>query len=115
MASEVLRVAFRDLGDLTPRPDYSNTHGKFGDTGAWESRRDAFVVWLSANRDEIQDIVQSLTAMTGYSDIGGLVRWACDELPSAIDAAVAGRLYSHDSLSELFEVDPILWTGIEAC
>ena len=101
VASEVLRVAFRDLGDLTPRPDYSNTHGNFGDTVAWESRRDVFVAWLSANRDEIQDIVQSLTAMTGYSDIGGLVRWACDELPSAIDAAVAGRLYSHDSLSEL--------------
>ena len=30
VASEILRVAFKDLGPLTPRPDYSNTHGNFG-------------------------------------------------------------------------------------
>ena len=101
VASEVLRIAFKDLGDSTPSPDYSNTHGNFGRTGAWESRRDALVSWLSSNDREVKDIVQSLTVMTEYSDIGGLVRWACEELPSAIDAAVAGHLYSHDSLSEL--------------
>ena len=101
VASEVLRVAFKDLGPLTPPPDYSNTHGNFGNTNDWEARRDAVAVWLSDNRDEVQEIVRSLTAMTGYSDIDYLVAWACDELPSDIDFAVAGRLYSHDFLSEL--------------
>ena len=36
VASEVLRVAFRDLGHLTPSPDYSNIHGNFGDTKDWD-------------------------------------------------------------------------------
>ena len=89
VASEVLRVAFKDLGDSTPDPNYSNTHGNFGDTGDWESRRGALVYWLSSSLNEIQNIAQSLTAMTGYSDVGGLVKWASEELPSAIDKAVA--------------------------
>ena len=101
VASEILRVALKDLGKLAPDPDYSNTHGNFGDTGDWESRRDAFVGWLSTNGEEIQEIVQSFTTMTGYSDLGSLVQWAREELPIAIDAAVAGPLYARDSLSEL--------------
>ena len=59
------------------------------------------VRWLSDHRDEVQEIVRSLTAMTGYSDIDDLVEWACDELPSDIASAIEGKLYAHDSLSEL--------------
>ena len=101
VASEVLRVAFKDLGPLAPRPDYSNTHGNFGDTDDWETRRDAVAGWLSTNREEVQEIVQSLTAMTGYSDLNSLVEWACDELPEVIDSAIEVHLYSHAALSEL--------------
>ena len=101
VASEILRVTFKNLGSLTPLPDYSNTHGNFGNTDDWEARRGAVVGWLSDNREEVQEVVRSLTAMTGYSDTDNLVGWACDELPSEIDSAVDGHLYSHDSLSEL--------------
>ena len=101
VASEVLRVAFKDLGPLTPRPNSSNTHGNFGDTEDWNTRKDAVVGWLSNNRCDVQEIVQSITAMTGYSDVDKLVGWACDELPSEIDSAIEGHLYFQESLSEL--------------
>ena len=101
IASEVLRVAFRSLGQSAPAPNYANTHGNFGPTSEWLVRRDPLSAWLAKNPESVKEIAEAITCLTHSSDIDSLVGWAQTSLPSAIDEAINQGVYTHEDLSEL--------------
>ena len=101
VASEILRVAFRSLGSLSPTPSYASIHGNFGGTNEWSQRRDAVCNWLTQNKPTIEDIVSSISALTGYTEAKTLVKWASTSLVEAIDRAISDGVYTHSDLSEL--------------
>jgi DEAD/DEAH box helicase domain-containing protein len=101
IASEVLRIAFRSLGQHVPPPNYANTHGNFGSTDKWPERRPFVVSWLSQNRQLIREIVEATAALTGCSEINAQIDWAIEILPISIDGAITQGIYTHDDLSEL--------------
>lgn len=101
IASEVLRVAFRSLGQHSPLPNYANTHGNFGATKDWIARREHLCTWLEKNQLHVGEIVEATTALTGCMEQAVLTHWASTDLPSAIDEAIDQGTYNYDDLSEL--------------
>lgn len=100
-ASEVLRVAFQSLGEFAPSPDYTSTHGSFGSVKDWPGRRAHLIEWLSQYEELIGEIVIATADLTGYSDKDALVKWVVNDLPAAIDGAIAQGVYRQEDLSEL--------------
>ena len=101
VASEVLRIAFRSLGQHSPTPNYANTHGNFGSTRDWAERRSAVCDWLNQNKALIEEIVSTVSALTGCTEADILVEWVKTSLASDIDEAVSEGVYSQEDLSEL--------------
>ena len=101
VASEALRIAFKSLGKHTPAPNYANTHGNFGSTEDWPERRSAVREWLVQNTTLIEEIVSSISALTGCTEADTLVKWATSSLTLDIDEALSQGVYTHEDLSEL--------------
>ena len=101
VASEVLRLGFRALGGNALEQNYSQTHGNFGKTDDWPSRKGALTDWLTANEAAIRDTVEEITVLTGSSDTAELVEWARGSLLSEIDQAIAQGVHAQEDLSEL--------------
>ena len=101
VASEVLRVAFGSLGQYSPVRNYASTHGNFGPTEEWPERRNLIDEWLAQNRALVEEIVTSISALTGCTEADTLVEWAITSLTSEIEEAVSKRIYRHEYLSEL--------------
>ena len=101
VASEVLRVAFSSLGQHSPVRNYASTHGNFGSTEEWPERRRLIDEWLAQNRTLVEEIVTSISALTGCTEADTLVGWAITSLTSDIEEAVSKGIYRHEHLSEL--------------
>ena len=108
VASEILRIAFKSLGQYSPAPNYASTHGNFGLTRDWPGRRGPLKTWLAQNPNLVEDIVRVVTSLTECTEVETLFEWARVSLPSAIDEAVDQGVYLHNDLSELLSNAGIL-------
>lgn len=98
IAAELLRRAFL-ASQNPPRRTGDSTHGTFGLSDEWASRRTDIETWLLSSNDVVE-VCSHFSAYTAI-DVDELQIWARTTLVLEVDDAVANPYFQHKELSEL--------------
>ncbi|OCQ02072.1 hypothetical protein AKH15_07045 [Vibrio parahaemolyticus] len=101
-AAEVLRRAFRKLGEDAPTSSAASTHGAFGLAEEWETRyRERIGRWLNTS-EEIEEVCERLTSYTLLSDDEklALASYCRHDLCERVSTIVSDSSFIQDELSE---------------
>lgn len=101
VASEVLRVAFRQLKGERPKPIGASIHGNFGFAEDWNLYRDGINEFLSTS-PYVDLIAKRLTVHSGVASpvVDGIITWLRNRLIIEIDAASSDVSVGTPHLSE---------------
>jgi DEAD/DEAH box helicase domain-containing protein len=101
VASEVLRIAFRQLKGEKPKPIGASIHGNFGFAEDWGLYREGINEFLSTS-PYLESVAKRLTVHSGVSStvVDGITAWLRSQLILEIDAAAADVSVGTPHLSE---------------
>ena len=108
--SEVLRRAFRDVGEIEKGSNQS-VHGAFGSAAEWSTNRGSIRAWLTKHRDETGSYLNILLARCDpalIAEKNSIEDYLCGGVVSEIDAISEGAPDPEQDLSELLAESGLL-------